>query len=354
MASFKMTNTIEVKVSDRISVKVGLSSLYKTSSLEVSRLTPFGVKRRLFLTPLQYHSIVLNEFRVNAIVKGITADMAEGKSMDEDTLYSIPLDPRKSISIEVFKGKIYVIIHTYKNSELQKGLAFNLEYSNEFKPFMDAKEKVIEALDEVKQTMSLTAIRESKSLTTYTWTVVNNTTGKKHHGRRLYFSESTAYDLATRWATDHNAEDSSEEHTPCIIERKVEWPSADILFRCGLLALVSQSYDDAMKTALEEDSATVYGKARGGVTLKMVERLLREIFTTLGDSKRFEGLDTLASLSPEEETDLQRLVVEKLHNSLTAMELSVFLTCYDIAGAEYYPDHICGWFTEVKEARTSM
>ena len=128
---------------------------------------------------------------------------------------------------------------------------------------------------------------------------------------------------------------------------ELEWPSGDVLFRCVLLALVTQTFDEAMASSQEgevplEDLGSVYTKARGRINLKVVQHLLRELYDCLGDKKRFPGMDSIAPLTDEEEGDLQRLVVEKLHNSLTPLELSVFLTCYYITGVEYYPQHICG------------
>ena len=355
MASFKMTNVIDVQVTSRISVKVGLSSLYRTSTLEVSRITAFGTRKRLFLTPLQYHAIILNEMKVNAIVKSITSDAENGRPVDEETFYTIPIDPRKSITVEVFKGKVYVTIHTYKNEEMQKALAFGMTYENEFQEFMRAKDSVLAALDEVKQALSLKALRDEKKLRTYTWAIVSEGTGIKTSGKRLYYDEVGAFELARKWA--EAMENSGEgNHTPCIIERRLEWPTCDTIFRCTLLALVTRCYDEAVKGSQKEgeDSAAHYEKARASVTVPMVEQLLKEVYNYMGDKKRFQGLDSVAPLTSEEERDLQRLVVERLHNSLTQMELSVFLACYDIAVAGVYPEYICGWYSEVEDMRTRV
>ena len=345
-----MTNEVEIRISDRLTVKLGLSALYQTATMEVNRVTAFGSRRRLFLTPLQYHAIILNEQKVNAIVKSISVDAKDPATRpDENSLYSLPLDPRKSIAVEIFKGKIYVTVNTIKQEEIQRGLAFGFEFSTEWQSFMKLKEKILETLEEIKRGITMTALRNSRDLSTFRWVLVNSETGKKILGRRYYFTEAAAFGWGRQWAE----QEEGDSTVSCVHEHRMAWPEVNVIFKCALLATVTQAYDEALKET-EPSVLTAYERARSSVTPKSLDGLLREVYLWMGDKRRYEGADTVPPLTSEEEIDLQKMVEGKLHNNLTDMEMSLFLTCYDAIALEVYPDHICGWFTEKKDKRTTM
>ena len=137
---------MEIAITEKIHVFVGLSK-FNAPTLELKRLKTTGAVKRLFVSPTLYSMIMDKASEVSAIMSMMNRQ--EPETEPEHSSVSMTLDDKKSLLLEMFAGRPWVSILTYKDGLKQNGLAFNMDIA-EWNAFIEKKDEIRQELTKLQ------------------------------------------------------------------------------------------------------------------------------------------------------------------------------------------------------------
>lgn len=308
-------------LTDRIACLVKLSEAYRTPTLLLVRETPYGTKKKLFVSPGQFTIMHEKVDQVYALSHCLQDNPTSGTGGEEPGL-SIPIDEYKSLRVARFGARTTVTIRTSKHKIDQPGLAFGFELS-EFTTWMNKRPEIIESLKQVKGTTE-SAYNTASMLYLHRWVMINKDTGSTTAGKRLYIQKGEAFDAGVIMAK------KNPNIVVCVQESRFPMPSVEEVVFCAQIVQLTDHFERYKHLKPETPPGQLYDESRESLAPAATSFLVADLFNTMGAQNSYKGLNTMPTLSADNEAITKAIVIERGHNSLSDLQKTLVLDAFDL------------------------